>query len=97
MTPVSVPSKKNVLTRPRSLLSKNTLPFPEVATEVRKRVVKQVVVEPASVPLPQADENEERALNGNGSEDLIIHDSEEEDCLSPVAPRINFSQFAYAQ
>jgi len=96
MTPVSVPHK-NVLTRPRSLLSKNTLPFPEVATEARKRAVKQVVVEPASIPLPKPDENEENALSGNGSEDLIIHDSEEEDCLSPIVPRVNFSQFAYVQ
>jgi exonuclease-1 len=58
-------------------------------------------VEPASIPLPLPDENENKALMQNGSEDLIIHDSEEEEALSPGAmdedlPTINLGRFVYA-
>jgi exonuclease-1 len=55
-------------------------------------------VEPASIPLPMADEMENRALSmQNGSEDLIIHDSEEElDGLSP-GPRFNIAQYVYSR
>lgn len=104
MTPVSVSAKNKAVPRPRSFLSKNTLPFPEVATETNKRAVARVV-EPASIPLPEPDENEKIELQGygNGSEDLIIHDSEEEGS-SPVCgdmpeasvTRLNFAQFAYS-
>lgn len=52
-----------------------SVPFPEVATKV---AVKTMDVEPASVPLPAANEAENEALN-RGSEDLIVHDSEEEE------------------
>jgi len=79
------------------MLSKSSVPFPEVAQE---NTVKDV--EPASVPLPNPDEMENMALSmemHNGSEDLIIHDSEEEECLSPVADsimdRINIGRFVY--
>lgn len=104
MTPVFVSAKSKVLVRPRSLPSKKTLPFPEVATETRKRAVPRVV-EPALIPLPEPNENENIELQGygNGSEDLIIHDSEEEGS-SPVCgdmpevsvSRLNFAQFAYS-
>lgn len=74
------------------------MPFPEVAQENK---VKEV--EPAWIPLPQPDETENMALSmemQNGSEDLIIHDSEEEECLSPVGDqeirRINIGRFLYA-
>lgn len=59
-------------------------------------------MEPASIPLPQSNENENIALSiemRNGSEDLIIHDSEEEECLSPAGeelPTINLGRFVYA-
>ena len=55
-------------------------------------------------PTPQ-DEREKKALmqNGSGSEDLIIHDSEEEDPLSPIiadehagTSRSGFCRFAFA-
>jgi exonuclease-1 len=62
-----------------------------------------VEVVPASIPLPLPDENENKALSmeiQNGSEDLIIHDSEEEECLSPcrgeALPTINLGRFAFA-
>ena len=80
----------------RSLLAKGSVPFPEV-------VVEKKVVEPASIPLPAADETENIALLQNGSEDLIIHDSEEEsDGLSPSpddisAPKINIAQYVYTR
>ena len=95
LTPLStsVLQNKNFQSR-RSLLSKGSLPFPEVAQE---NAVK--AVEPASIPLPHPDERESVALE-NGSEDLIIHDSEEEDASSPVADdgvaRINLGRYAYA-
>ena len=82
----------------RSLLSKCSLPFPEFAQE---NLV--TTIEPASIPLPHPDEMENVALSmraQNGSEDLIIHESEEDDCLSPVADeitaRINLGRFSYA-
>lgn len=61
-------------------------------------------VEPASVPLPTPDEAENVALNmQSGSEDLIIHDSEEDEALSPSAvdeyestPQIDLGRFMYA-
>ena len=82
----------------RSLLSRGNVPFPEVVGEMKKNVV-----DPASIPLPAVDENEVKVLSkGTGSEDLIIHDSEEEE-LSPCGgeeearPRFDFSRFVYAK
>jgi exonuclease-1 len=76
------------------MLSKSSVPFPEVAIEKKSQNI-----EPASIPLPIPDETENIELMQNGSEDLIIHDSEEEEGLSPVAdegPRIDFRQFVFA-
>jgi len=83
----------------RSLLSKSNVPFPEVA----RGVIKKNEVEPAAIPLPKADETENMALAApqNGSEDLIIHDSEEDECLSPgpeeSTPRFDLRKFVYAE
>ena len=101
MTPPLTPllnSNKSYQPR-RSLLSKGSVPFPEVGLEN-----KVMEVEPASIPLPIPDENENMVLSmemQNGSEDLIIHDSEEEECLSPGGldeemPRINLGRFVFA-
>jgi len=99
MTPPTTPTLSTLPAKPksprRSLLSKNGVPFPEVA-----RDSKSVFAEPASIPLPVPDYTETVAL-GNGSEDLIIHDSEgEEDALSPIAgddhsSRIDLGAFVY--
>ena len=100
MTPPSTPFYPTKPKSPhRSLLCKNSVPFPEVRRELKTKKV-----EPASVPLPMPDEAENVALNmQSGSEDLIIHDSEEDEALSPgpyneyeSAPRIDLSRFAYA-
>jgi exonuclease-1 len=100
MTPPSTPFYPTKPKSPhRSLLCKNSVPFPEVRRELKTKKV-----EPASVPLPMPDEAENVALNmQSGSEDLIIHDSEEDEALSPgpedeyeSAPRIDLGRFAYA-
>lgn len=94
LTPLVTP--KNKSNQPRlSQLSKGIMPFLEVA-----QTNKAAEVEPASIPLPMPDEAENIVLSmQNGSEDLIIHDSEEEG-LSPgageEAPRINLGRFVYA-
>jgi exonuclease-1 len=99
MTPPTTPTLSTLPAKPksprRSLLSKNGVPFPEMARES-----KLTFAEPASIPLPVPDYAEALAL-GNGSEDLIIHDSEgEEDALSPIAgddhnSRIDLGAFVY--
>lgn len=80
----------------RSLLSKSSVPFPEATGEK-----KLGDVEPALIPLPAVNETENLALMQNGSEDLIIHDSEDDEALSPISSnegsRVNFSQFVYAR
>ncbi|KAF4627303.1 hypothetical protein G7Y89_g10851 [Cudoniella acicularis] len=84
----------------RSVLGKEGVPFPEVTRESQK-----ATSNPALIPLPAADDSENRALAPqNGSEDLIIHDSEEEEPLSPSsreddvsASRIDLAQFLYAR
>jgi exonuclease-1 len=98
MTPPQTPPFPFKAKSPRrSLLSKSNVPFSEVARDVMKKEV-----EPASIPLPKADQTENMALVApqNGSEDLIIHDSEEEECLSPgpegSVPRIDLGRFVYA-
>jgi exonuclease-1 len=100
LTPLSTRTHQKTSSRPRvSMLSKGSVPFPEVGREN-----KMMEIEPASIPLPQPDENENMALSmeiQNGSEDLIIHDSEEEESLSPNGmndelPRINLGRFVYA-
>jgi exonuclease-1 len=99
LTPLSSSAFQNKRSQPRrSLLSKGSVPFPEVAQENK---VKEV--EPALIPLPQPDETENLALSmemQNGSEDLIVHDSEEEECLSPVGDQeirpINIGRFLFA-
>jgi exonuclease-1 len=100
MTPPLAPfSTSTFLNQRRSLLSKGSVPFPEVFDGNKMAVVE---VQPASIPLPQPDENENIALSiemRNGSEDLIIHDSEEEECLSPATeelPTINLGRFVFA-
>jgi exonuclease-1 len=100
MTPPLTPLYTAKLKSPRrSLLSKNSVPFPEVEREIKPKKV-----DPASVPLPMPDEAENAALNmQNGSEDLIIHDSEEDEALSPSplseyesTPQIDLGRFLYA-
>lgn len=63
-----------------------------------------MMVEPASIPLPVADEEESLVLSvQKGSEDLITHDSEgEEDALSGVCveedashSKVGFQKFMY--
>jgi exonuclease-1 len=92
LTPTVVPRQKV----PRlSMLSKINIPFPEAIEEKKTQEV-----EPASVPLPVPDEGENISPLQNGSEDLIIHDSEEEEGLSPISdeagPQIDFSRFVFA-
>ncbi|KFX91590.1 hypothetical protein V490_05818 [Pseudogymnoascus sp. VKM F-3557] len=80
------------------------LPFPEIGrTMVRKQSSLKIVTAPADIPLPASDEEERLALasppkenrcKAFGSEDLIVHDSEEEELLSPVE-RVNFGKFAF--
>jgi exonuclease-1 len=87
MTPPQTPLFTPKTTAPRrSLLSKGSVPFPEV-------------VEPAAIPLPIPDETENKALTG--SEDLIIHDSEEEEPLSPgpgpEESKLDLGRFVYAR
>lgn len=90
---------KNNTTNRRSLLGDNSVPFPHVLNHR-----KDVNVEPASIPLPLPDETENMALAQEGSEDLIIHDSEgEDDAMSPgpeegiqSAGSLNIARFVYA-
>lgn len=81
------------------------LPFPEVGRPMmRKQSSLKIITEPVDIPLPDQDEKEKLALissplkdnghKGYGSEDLIVHDSEEEELRSPVE-RVNFSRFAF--
>lgn len=80
------------------------LPFPELGRGmVRKQSSLKIVTEPADIPLPAHDEEERLALasppkenkcKAFGSEDLIVHDSEEEELLSPVE-RVNLGRFAF--
>ena len=101
--PITPPNNPNIpavaKSSRRSLLSKGSVPFPEVTKESHTKDV-----EPALIPLPIPDETENLYLiTQSGSEDLIIHDSEgENDALSPgpadecVSSRIDFKRFAYA-
>jgi exonuclease-1 len=98
MTPLGTVACQNSSSQPRrSLLSRGSVPFPEVTQESQAKET-----EPASIPLPRPDETEELLLSTDmqeGSEDMIVHDSEEEDCLSPKAdervPRVNLGRFVY--
>lgn len=98
--PMTPPLTPVATARPRStrhsLLSKGPL-FPEI-----ERGPKAKIIEPASIPLPVSDDAENAALSRQcGSEDLIVHDSEEDEALSPSperdyeAPSIDFSHFAF--
>ncbi|EPE26808.1 PIN [Glarea lozoyensis ATCC 20868] len=98
MTPPQTPilPRQNA-SQHQSLLRKGLVPFPEVASEKMKRIV-----DPASIPLPPPDESENvELMQQKGSEDLIIHDSEEEDeAISPVlredvSARLDFSKFVH--
>jgi exonuclease-1 len=86
------------------LKDKAGVPFPEVA---RPSALKAVLA-PADIPLPAADEAENISLAAeadfaasHGSEDLIVHDSEEEDeLISPSegearATSLNLDRFAF--
>ncbi|PVH87982.1 hypothetical protein DL98DRAFT_224387 [Cadophora sp. DSE1049] len=99
MTPPMTPAIPIKARSPRrSLLSRGNVPFPEVAHDMKKQVV-----DPASIPLPAVDENEIKMLSkGTGSEDLIIHDSEDDEELSPCGveetkSRFDFGRFVYAK
>ena len=98
MTPPLTPARSVKPKSPRrSLLSKNSVPFPEV-----ERNTKSKNIEPAAVLLPAPDEAENAALSKQGgSEDMIIHDSEEDEALSPSPeydyelPQIDLGRFAF--
>lgn len=80
MTPPMTPTYTAKPKSPRrSLLSQNSVPFPEVEVNTKSKKI-----EPASIPLPDPDEAEHVSLSREGgSEDMIIHDSEEDEALSP--------------
>jgi exonuclease-1 len=84
MTPPLTPSWPAKSRSPRrSLLSKDFIPFPEVAREVARETA--TPIDPAMIPLPNPDDTENVALKESvGSEDLIIHDSEGDD--EPLSP-----------
>ena len=95
--PMAPPNSKTVpkthLIR-RSMLAKRELPFPEVSKDT-------IVVDPAAVPLPFADEAENMALSmQKGSEDMIVPGSESEGeegaGADEVLPRTGLERFAYA-
>ncbi|TVY15676.1 Exodeoxyribonuclease 1 [Lachnellula arida] len=94
-SPMTPPHTPLSITKPPprcgSILSKNSVPFPEVA---RDRENTKATFEPAAIPLPVPDQSENKALTG--SEDLIIHDSEDDEPLSPVAPRLDLGQFVFS-
>ena len=98
MTPPLTPAANVKPKSPRRrLLSKNAVPFPEV-----ERGPKTIHIEPALIPLPLPDDAENAALGRQGgSEDMIVHDSEEDEALSPSpecdyeAPRFDMSHFAF--
>lgn len=95
LTPTSAVKPKSPR---RSLLSKGNVPFPEV-----ERGTKWKNIGPASIPLPIPDEAERAALSmQNGSEDMIFHESEEDESFSPIpeaeyepARQIDFSSYAF--
>lgn len=79
-------------------LAKKGVPFPEVA-----RAKHQVSVEAAQIPLPAADQEEVLALSKvaaetkpsiRGSEDLIIHDSEDEE--ENEGRKVDLARFAFS-
>lgn len=102
MTPVTpLSSKSKILHPPSYSLNKNPVPFPEVVVaSSRSRLSAPAHLDPLLVPLPAVNEDENLALQtGKGSEDLIIHDSEDEEPLSPiesVPPKLNLSKFVFA-
>ncbi|TVY43986.1 Exodeoxyribonuclease [Lachnellula occidentalis] len=85
--PMTPPQTPLFVTQPPprrgSILSNNNVPFPEAT------------LKPAAITLPIPDESENKALTG--SEDLIIHDSEDDEPLSPVASRLDFGQFVFSR
>ncbi|KFY21302.1 hypothetical protein V493_07522 [Pseudogymnoascus sp. VKM F-4281 (FW-2241)] len=108
-TPISTPTgTRNISSFTRQPKPKPAglggLPFPELARGmVRKQSSLKIVTEPADIPLPGHDEEEILALasppkenkcKAFGSEDLIVHDSEEEELLSPDE-RVNLGRFAF--
>ncbi|RDL31895.1 Uncharacterized protein BP5553_09297 [Venustampulla echinocandica] len=96
MTPPHTPSLKSNHRR-GSLLGKGSMTFPEVQQENQSSTV-----DPAMIPLPAIDEMEKVTLAmQSGSEDWIVHDSEEEDDDMSRAEehesprRMNLAQFVY--
>jgi len=105
-TPTSLAASRPVGVKRAPFSSfKRGVPFPEVVPRSKLAVV----VHPEDVPLPCDDENEKRALmddfeeGGQGSEDLIIRDSEDEDeiiehveCGSrPVVSKLGLGKYAF--
>lgn len=84
----------------RKVPLKSRVPFSDVLDESAKLAFMGVMVDAATVPLPPADDEENKALaRDNGSEDLIIHDSEEDEPLSPaepVVPKLDLRRFAFS-
>ncbi|KAK0114499.1 Rad2 nuclease [Cadophora gregata] len=101
MTPPMTPTLPVKARSPRSSLLRVNAPFPEVLVGDG---IKKQVIDPTSVPLPEVDKNEIKSLSkGTGSEDLIIHDSEDDEELSPCGgeegtkSRFDFGRFVYAK
>lgn len=96
-TPTMTPRHTPKGNAPRlAMLPKTSVPFPEVVIQTKAQVM-----DATTIPLPLPDETENLELMHNGSEDLIIHDSEEEDGLSPIVtggrdPPVDLSRFAFA-
>lgn len=79
-TPTSASTTRRTapVPKPVSSFGQGRVPFPE-ATKPGPSGLK-VALEPAEIPLPEPDKDEAVVLGveGKGSEDLIVHDSEEE-------------------
>lgn len=96
--PMTPSSSSNIASKKRvaypSMLSTRSVPFPEVLKDMS-------MTGPAAVPLPLPDDAENRALlMQEGSEDMIIPDSEDEvdgvdDRPHGLAPRMGLEKFAY--
>ncbi|CAD6455277.1 b2c59eec-2b0c-4d1f-a050-d97e87ddf845 [Sclerotinia trifoliorum] len=100
--PPTPPMTPMLAAGPIAFLRTTSVSFPEATKEKKSRLAD---VQPTSVPLPPIDDTEVAALTQEGSEDLIIPDSDgEEEPLSPVEEKsnkglrlgLNLGRFVYA-
>ncbi|RAL64700.1 hypothetical protein DID88_001732 [Monilinia fructigena] len=100
--PPTPPMSPMLAAGPIAFLQKTSNPFPETSKGNKS---KPAEVQPASIPLPPADNIEASILRQEGSEDMIIPDSEdEEDPSSPAEDGrskvlglgLDLGRFAYA-